>query len=115
MCPALSISIWRGHVNLINLLDRLYERIYEDQALGKLSEEHFLQLGAKYDEEQVAFEYPKSRVRAKVEYPFLLIKRIFHYHKVRYRGVRKNRTHAHTLCALANLYMLRQSGYVGAS
>jgi hypothetical protein len=35
-------------------LDRLYERIYEDQALGRLSEERFLQLGAKYDEEQNA-------------------------------------------------------------
>ena len=61
------------------------------------------------------FEYQKSRVRAKVEYPFLIIKRIFHYNKVRYRGIQKNRTQAYTLCALANLYMLRQSGYVGAT
>jgi IS5 family transposase len=60
------------------------------------------------------FEYQKSRVRAKVEYPFLIIKRIFHYNKVRYRGIRKNRTQAYMLCALANLYMLRQSGFVGA-
>ena len=59
-------------------------------------------------------EYQKSRVRAKVEYPFLIIKRIFHYNKVRYRGIKKNRTQAHMLCALANLYMLRQSGFVGA-
>ncbi|MCL2494885.1 MAG: DUF4368 domain-containing protein, partial [Oscillospiraceae bacterium] len=35
-------------------LDRLYEKIYEDQALGRLSEDRFLQLGAKYDEEQAA-------------------------------------------------------------
>ena len=41
-------------------LDRLYERIYEDQALGKLSEERFLMLGAKYDEEQNAL---RQRIR----------------------------------------------------
>ena len=61
------------------------------------------------------FEHQKSRVRAKVEYPFLIIKRIFHYNKVRCRGIQKNRTQAYTLCALANLYMLRQSGFVGAT
>ena len=61
------------------------------------------------------FEYQKSRVRAKVEYPFLITKRIFHYDKVRYRGIQKNRTQAYMLCALANLYMLRQSGYAGAT
>ena len=33
-------------------LDRLYEKIYEDQALGRLSEERFMQLAAKFDEEQ---------------------------------------------------------------
>ena len=61
------------------------------------------------------FEWQKSRVRSKVEYPFLIIKRIFGYRKVRYRGLHKNRTQAYTLCALANLYMLRQSGFVGAT
>jgi len=61
------------------------------------------------------FNAQKSRVRCKVEYPFLIIKRIFHYDKVRYRGIQKNRTQAYTLCALANLYMLRRSGFVGAT
>ena len=54
-------------------------------------------------------EYQKSRVRSKVEYPFLVIKRIFGYRKVRYRGIAKNREHAFMLCALANLYMLAQA------
>jgi IS5 family transposase len=57
------------------------------------------------------YNWQNSRVRSKVEYPFLIIKRIFHYDKVRYRGIHKNRTQAYTLCALANLYMLRQSGW----
>jgi len=60
-------------------------------------------------------EYQKSRVRSKVEYPFFVIKRIFGYRKVRYRGLQKNRTQAYTLCALANLYMLAQSGFKGAT
>ena len=54
-------------------------------------------------------EYQKSRVRCKVEYVFFVIKRIFGYSKVRYRGLRKNRTQALTLCTLANIYMLAQS------
>ena len=60
-------------------------------------------------------EYQKSRVRSKVEYSFFIVKRIFGYRKVRYRGLQKNRTHAHMLCALANLYMLAQAGWAGAS
>jgi len=60
-------------------------------------------------------EYQKSRVRSKVEYSFFIIKRIFGYRKVRYRGLQKNRTQAYTLCALANLYMLAQSGNTGAT
>lgn len=59
-------------------------------------------------------EYQKSRVRCKVEYVFLIIKRIFGYTKVRYRGIRKNKTQAYILCASANLYMLARSGACGA-
>lgn len=56
-------------------------------------------------------EYQKSRVRCKVEYVFLVIKRLFGYRKVRYRGLDKNKSHAFTLCFCANLYMLAQSGW----
>ena len=59
------------------------------------------------------FEYQKSRVRSKVEYSFFIIKCIFHYCKVRYRGIQKNGTQAYTLCASANLYMLAQAKRVG--
>jgi len=59
------------------------------------------------------WEYQKSRVRSKVEYAFFIIKRIFGYRKVHYRGLAKNKTQAYMLCACANLYMLMQSGYVG--
>jgi transposase, IS5 family len=56
-------------------------------------------------------EAQKSRVRSKVEYVFLVIKRIFGYNKVRYRGLKKNETQAYLLCALVNLFLLAQSGW----
>jgi IS5 family transposase len=47
-------------------------------------------------------------VRAKVEYPFLILKRIFGFVKTRYKGLEKNAHRLFVSCALANLYMLRQ-------
>ncbi|MBC8328899.1 MAG: IS5 family transposase [Planctomycetes bacterium] len=49
----------------------------------------------------------KSKVRAKVEHPFLILKRIFGFTKVRYRGLEKNGTRFFVACGLANLYMAR--------
>jgi transposase, IS5 family len=50
----------------------------------------------------------KSRVRAKGEHPFLVIKRIFGFAKVCYRGIAKNVNRLFVACALANLFMLRR-------
>ena len=50
----------------------------------------------------------KSRVRAKVEHPFLVLKRIFGFNKVRYRGLDKNANRLFVACGLANLYMARR-------
>lgn len=50
----------------------------------------------------------KSRVRAKVEHAFLVIKRIFGFTKVRYRGLAKNAHRLMVTCALANLYVTRR-------
>jgi len=50
----------------------------------------------------------KSKVRAKVEHPFRILKRVFGCDKVRYRGLKKNH---HWLCtgfALVNLYLHRR-------
>ena len=49
----------------------------------------------------------KAGIRAKVEYPFSLIKRQFGYVKVRYRGLKKNTAQLLTLFALSNLWMVR--------
>ena len=50
----------------------------------------------------------KSRVRAKVEYSFLVLKVIFGFRKVRYRGLAKNAQRLNVACALVNLLMLRR-------
>jgi IS5 family transposase len=49
----------------------------------------------------------KSKVRAKGEHPFLIIKKIFGFTQVRYRGLAKNRNRFEVMCALANLYIKR--------
>ncbi|MGH9848010.1 MAG: IS5 family transposase [Blastocatellia bacterium] len=50
----------------------------------------------------------KSRVRAKGEHPFLILKKVFGFAKVRYRGMFKNTERLHVACALVNLFQLRR-------
>jgi IS5 family transposase len=50
----------------------------------------------------------KSRVRAKVEHPFLILKRVFGFNKVRYRGILKNANRLLVACGLVNLFMARR-------
>ena len=51
----------------------------------------------------------KSRVRAKVEHQFGIIKRQFGFTKVRYRGLSKNAHRLFVACALSNLVMAKQA------
>ena len=50
----------------------------------------------------------KSRVRAKVEHVFRILKRVFGFDKVRYRGIAKNHHRLCTNFALINLYLHRK-------
>jgi transposase, IS5 family len=50
----------------------------------------------------------QSKVRARVEHIFHVIKRLWGHHKVRYRGLAKNEAHCFSLLALANLYLVRR-------
>ncbi len=59
------------------------------------------------DEIQRAKNRTKSRVRAKVEHVFGVIKGLFGFVKVRYRGLDKNANRLFTTCALANLFIVR--------
>jgi transposase, IS5 family len=47
-------------------------------------------------------------VRAKGEHPLLVLKLIFGFRKVRYRGLRKNANRLFVACGLVNLYMVRR-------
>ena len=45
----------------------------------------------------------QASVRAKVEHPFLIVKRNFGFTKTRYRGISKNLNHLHVLFAWREL------------
>ena len=61
-------------------------------------------LKAMTDHDRV-IESRKASVRAKVEHPFLIIKRDFGFAKTRYRGIGKNLNHLYLLFASANWLM----------
>lgn len=50
----------------------------------------------------------KSRVRARVEHVFAVVKRLWGFNKVRYRGLAKNATRSFVALGLANLYLARK-------
>ena len=56
----------------------------------------------------LGYEKLKARVRALVEHPFHIVKNLFKHRKVRYRGIKKNEAHLHTLFALANLVIAKK-------
>ena len=60
------------------------------------------------DEEEKHKNRTKSRVRAKVEWAFRILKRVFHSTKVRYRGLKKNHEWLLTAFVLVNLYQHRK-------
>ena len=51
----------------------------------------------------------KSSIRPKVEHVFFVIKRVFGFTKVRYRGLDKNAHRLFVASALANLFLVRRS------
>jgi IS5 family transposase len=60
------------------------------------------------DEEAKRKNTTKSRVRAKVEHVFRILKRVFGFTKVRYRGLQKNHQWLCAAFALVNLYQHRK-------
>ena len=50
----------------------------------------------------------RSRTRARGEHAFRIVKQLWRFAKVRYRGLAKNTARAFTSFALANLYMVRK-------
>lgn len=63
--------------------------------------------GENYDK---TIEHQKSSVRSKVEHPFLIVKKLFGYSKVVYKGIAKNLNRFYMLFASANLLMCLRAG-----
>lgn len=51
----------------------------------------------------------KSRVRSRVEHVFAVVKKLWGFSKVRYRGLGKNATRAFVTLGLANIYLARRT------
>jgi transposase, IS5 family len=64
--------------------------------------------GSRVDERVKAINRSKSHVRAKVEHTIGVIKRVFGFQKVRYRGLAKNLHRLEVTAALTNLYLMRR-------
>lgn len=50
----------------------------------------------------------KVSIRSKVEHPFHIVRKLFHYKKVRYKRLEKNTAQLHTLFALAKLMIAKR-------
>lgn len=64
--------------------------------------------GSATDELDRIINRVKSRVRSRVEHVFAVVKKLWGFNKVRYRGLAKNATRAFVALGLANIYMARQ-------
>ena len=52
----------------------------------------------------------KSKIRAKVEHVFYVLKRQFGFRRVRFRGLEKNANYIFISCALVNLVLAKRNG-----
>ncbi|WOV91578.1 MAG: IS5 family transposase [Candidatus Zeuxoniibacter abyssi] len=63
--------------------------------------------GRKLNAADKAFNRKSNRIRSRVEHVFGVIKNLWGYRKVRYKGLEKNRAQVLSLLALANFYRYR--------
>jgi IS5 family transposase len=103
-----------------DLLHGEEREVYGDQAYWKETDrEEFERRGVRYrvnrrgnwanplSERWRKINRARSRVRARGEHGYHVVKRLWGFTKVRYRGLAKNRARAYTAFALANLYLVR--------
>jgi len=95
--------------------------VYGDQAYWKEADRRsFKERGIRYKvnrrpsaknpltDQWKGFNRSRSRVRARGEHAYRIVKHLWGFDKVRYRGLAKNKARAYTLFGLANLYMVRR-------
>lgn len=72
--------------------------------------------GGEIDDAERSKNRTKSKVRARVEHVFAVVKRLWGFTKVRYRGLAKNATRSFVALGLANIYLARRvlDGHVRA-
>ena len=63
--------------------------------------------GHQLNQEEMECNHKRSQIRAKGEHVFLVVKHLWRYQKVRYKGLYKNAVQLFSLFALANLYLVR--------
>ena len=68
---------------------------------------HRVRKGGQIDQAERARNRNKSKVRARVEHVFAVVKKLWGLTKVRYRGLAKNATRAFVVLGLANMYLAR--------
>jgi len=86
------------------------ERAMEFAALG--IDWRILRKGSPHaplNEKDKAWNRRQSKVRAFVEHPFLVVKKLWGHAKTRYRGLKKNGAQMFMLFGLANIYKLRKT------
>ncbi len=107
---------------LPDLLHGSEQRVYGDSAYASQKElisskapnardftnQRTRRAGGVVDEVERSKNRNKSKIRARVEHAFGVVKRLWGFAKVRYRGLQKNATRAFTALALANIYLSRQ-------
>jgi IS5 family transposase len=102
---------------LPNLVHGLEETLHGDKAYWKESDrEAYEASGGQYlvnqrgerTPERDALNRERSRIRARGEHPFLVVKVLWGFTKVRYRGLLKNTVRALAAFALANLFRARK-------
>lgn len=103
------------------LLHGQEQTIFGDQAYWKEADrQRFREAGVRYrvnrrgsaqrplTDHQKTINRSRSRTRARGEHAFRIIKQLWGFTKVRYRGIAKNATRALASFALANLYLMRR-------
>jgi IS5 family transposase len=63
--------------------------------------------GQQLTQEDKDYNHRQSQIRAKGEHAFRIVKHVWHYQKVRYKGLYKNAVQVFSLFALANIYLVR--------
>jgi transposase, IS5 family len=113
-----------GAADITQLPDLLHgeeREVFGDQAYWKEDDREFLEAwGVRYRiNRRPTYQRPlserwrminraRSRTRARGEHAFRVVKQLWGFAKVRYRGLAKNLARAQTMFALANLYQVRR-------